>query len=80
MLERTSKFILEVLPFLLSAAIAAVVVPGLLHSSARGADAVVTSTASALESIGRDNATFSSDPVFVETLVDTAGQIGPSVR
>ena len=32
MLERTSKFVLEVLPYVLSALIAAVVVPGFLYS------------------------------------------------
>jgi hypothetical protein len=65
MLERTSKFILEVLPFLLSAAIAAVLVPGLIHSASRGAEAVVTSTASALESVHGD--TLSSEPRHAST-------------
>jgi hypothetical protein len=32
MLERTSRFVLEVLPYVLSALIAAVVVPGFLYS------------------------------------------------
>ena len=36
MLERTSKFVLEVLPYVLSALIAAVVVPGFLYSQAPG--------------------------------------------
>ena len=36
MLERTSRFVLEVLPYLLSALIAAVVVPGFLYSQAHG--------------------------------------------
>lgn len=36
MLERTSRFVLEVLPYLLSALIAAVVVPGFLYSQVQG--------------------------------------------
>ena len=72
MLERTSKFILEVLPFLLSAAIAAVLVPGLLYSSAHGAGAAVGSTAPVLESVDRDNAAFSSEPVLVGTPANAA--------
>ena len=39
MLERTSRFVLEVLPYLLSALIAAVVVPGFLYSQAHGTKA-----------------------------------------
>jgi hypothetical protein len=35
MLERTSRFVLEVVPYLLSALIAAVVVPGFLYSRLR---------------------------------------------
>jgi hypothetical protein len=42
MLERTSRFVLEVLPYLLSALIAAVVVPGFLYSHAHGTKAAVT--------------------------------------
>jgi hypothetical protein len=66
MLERTSKFILEVLPFLLSAAIATVLVPGLLYSSAHGTATV------RLESVDRDNAAFSSEPVSVGTPANAA--------
>jgi hypothetical protein len=40
MLERTSRFVLEVLPYLLSAVIAAIVVPGFLYSHAYGTKAV----------------------------------------
>jgi len=36
MLKRTSRFVLEVLPFLLSVLIAAVLVPGVLYSRAHG--------------------------------------------
>jgi hypothetical protein len=41
MLKRTSRFVLEVLPYLLSALIAAVVVPGALYSRAHGTEAFV---------------------------------------
>ena len=41
MLERTSRFVLEVLPYLLSALIAAVVVPGFLYSQAHGTNGAV---------------------------------------
>ena len=41
MLKRISKFVLEVLPYLLSALIAAVVVPGALYSRAHGTEALV---------------------------------------
>ena len=42
MLERTSRFVLEVLPYLLLAVIAAVVVPGFLFSQAHGMKPAVT--------------------------------------
>ncbi len=41
MLKRTSRFVLEVLPFLLSALIATVLVPGVLYSRAHGLEAGV---------------------------------------
>jgi hypothetical protein len=41
MLQRTSRFVLEVLPYLLSALIAAVVVPGFLYSEAHETKAAV---------------------------------------
>ena len=41
MLNGISRFVLEVLPYLLSALIAAVVVPGFLYSRAHGTGAVV---------------------------------------
>ena len=40
MLERTSRFVLEVVPYLLSAVIAAIVVPGFLFSQAHPTKAV----------------------------------------
>ena len=60
MLERTSRFVLEVLPYLLSALIAAVVVPGFLYSHAHGTKPVVTPNAprgseTTLEIIGREH-------------------------
>ena len=42
MLERTSRFVLEVLPYVLSALIAAVVVPGFLYSQAPSTKAAAT--------------------------------------
>jgi hypothetical protein len=47
MLERTSRFVLEVLPYLLTALIAAVVLPEFLYSQAHTTKAVVTSSVSA---------------------------------
>ena len=41
MLERTSRFVLEVLPYLLSALIAAVVLPGFLYSQFQGTKATL---------------------------------------
>ena len=41
MLKLVSKFVLEVLPYVLSALIAAVVVPGFLYSQLYGREAVV---------------------------------------
>ena len=66
MLERTSGFVLEVLPYLLSALIAAVVVPGFLYSQAHGTKAaaipnVPAGVENALEMIHRDHVAFASD-------------------
>jgi hypothetical protein len=55
-LKRTSWFVLEVLPYLLSALIAAAVVPGFLYSQAHGTNAAVTSNVPALEMTHRDHA------------------------
>ncbi len=46
MLERTSRFVLEVLPYLLTAVIAAIVLPQLLYSQAHPTKAEVTATVS----------------------------------
>ena len=43
MLERTSRFVLEVLPYLLTGLIAAVIVPQLLYSQAHPTKAVLRS-------------------------------------
>ena len=63
MLERISRFILEVFPYVSTALIAAVIVPGYLYSQARGFRAVATLTfpsgnENALEVIHRDYAAF----------------------
>jgi hypothetical protein len=44
MLERSSRFILEVFPYLSAALIAAVIVPGYLYSQAHGLRAAATPT------------------------------------
>jgi hypothetical protein len=60
-LRRTSSFVLEVLPYLLSALIAAVVVPPFLYSHAHETKAVVVRNASRLEMIHWDHAVLSPD-------------------
>jgi hypothetical protein len=63
MLKRTSWFVLEVLPYLLSALIAAVVVPGFLYSQAHETKAAVTPNVLGLEMIYRDHAMLAPDSV-----------------
>lgn len=46
MLQRTSRFVLEVLPYLLTAVIAAIVLPQFVYSQAHPTKAQVTSNAS----------------------------------
>jgi hypothetical protein len=58
MLERTSRFVLEVLPYLLTALIAAVVLPQVLYSQADATKAAVTSNVS-----GRSSSGPATDPV-----------------
>jgi hypothetical protein len=77
-LERTSKFILEVLPYVLSALIAAVIVPGFLYSQAYGTKAAVTPNLSgrgenALEMIRQDHVAFAPDRVSSDRSAKTAG-------
>ena len=60
---KLSRFVLEVLPYLLSALIAAIVVPGFLNShfhgtSPEGAVAVSESRVNALELVRQDHAVF----------------------
>ena len=61
MLKRTSWFVLEVLPYLLSALIAAVVVPGFLYSEAHGTKVAITPNVPGLEMIRRDHAMLAPD-------------------
>ncbi len=68
MLERTSRFVLEVLPYLLTAIIAAVVVPGFIYSQVHGTKATTHSTVpglheSALELIRRDHAAVEANEI-----------------
>ena len=63
MLKLMSKFVLEVLPYVLSALIAAVVVPGFLYSQLYGREAAGTSTPagggiSRVELVRHDHAVF----------------------
>jgi hypothetical protein len=63
MLKVVSKFVLEVLPYVLSALIAAIVVPGFLNSQfhgtgSAGAVSIAKSTVSALELVRQDHASF----------------------
>ena len=63
MLERTSRFVLEVVPYLLSGLIAAVIVPGFLYAQAQGTKAAVMpnllgGVENALEMIQWDHAAF----------------------
>jgi hypothetical protein len=65
MLKRTSWFVLEVLPYLLSALIAAVVVPGFLYPQAHETKAAVTPNVPGLEMIHPDHAMLA--PASVKT-------------
>jgi hypothetical protein len=51
MLKRMSRFVLEVLPFLLSALIAAILVPGFLYSRAHGLEASAMPDANAFSEV-----------------------------
>jgi hypothetical protein len=77
MLKRTSRFVLEVLPYLLSVLIAAVVVPGFLYSRAHGTEALIMSNApgpgeNAPELMHRNHAV-ESDRMLLDTAAKTAG-------
>ena len=61
MLKGTSWFVLEVLPYLLSALIATIVVPGFLYSQAQETRGAVTPNVPGLEMIHRDHAMSAPD-------------------
>jgi hypothetical protein len=69
-LERTSRFVLEVFPYLLSALIAAVVVPGFLYSQVHGTK--VTLVPTGLEMIQRDHAVSAPAQMLSDRLTETA--------
>ena len=71
-LERTSRFVLEVLPYLLSALIAAVVVPGFLYSQVQGTKVTLVPSVSGLEMIQRDHAVSAPVQVLSDRSTETA--------
>lgn len=78
MLERTSRFVLEVLPYLLLAVIAAIVVPGFLFSQAHGMKTAVTPGGSVggektLETIDRGHAAFDPGQMLSDRSIKMAG-------
>ncbi len=78
MLERTSRFVLEVLPYLLSALIAAVLVSGFLFSQVQRTKAaamqnVPDGVENAREVIRWDHAAFAPDHMLSERSAKTAG-------
>jgi hypothetical protein len=73
MLERTSRFVLEVLPYLLCALIAAVVVPGFLFTQVHGTKAAIMRE-NALEMIRRDHAAFAPNQKLSDGPAKTAGK------
>jgi hypothetical protein len=72
MLERTSRFVLEVLPYLLSALIAAVVVPGFLYSQFQGTKVTLMPNVSELEMVQRDHAAPVPDQMLSDRSTETA--------
>jgi hypothetical protein len=75
MLKRTSRFVLEVLPYVLSALIAAVVVPGFLYSQVYGTKASVTPSVpvrseNVFGMIRQGHAAFAPDHSFAKTAGD----------
>jgi len=61
MLKGTSWFVLEVLPYLLSALIATIIVPGFLYSQIHETKAAVTPNVPGLEMTHRDRVTLAPD-------------------
>jgi hypothetical protein len=86
MLERTLRFILEVLPYALSALIAAVLVPGLLYSQAPGTKAAVTQNGAGRDEnvlgiIRQDHAAFAPEAMRSYSFPKAAGdKTGISLR
>ena len=77
MLERTSRFVLEVVPYLLLGLVAAVVVPGFLYSQAQGTKAAVMPNVlggveNALEMIHWDHAAFAPDHILSDRVARPA--------
>ena len=77
-LERTSRFVLEVLPYVLSALIAAVVMPGFLYSRVHTTKAPVTPNVAGrgenvFEMIRLDHAAFAPDHILSDRPTKTAG-------
>lgn len=69
MLKLVSRFVLEVLPYMLSALIAAIVVPGFLYSKIYGREAAGTLTptgggVSVVELVRHDDAVFETTQMF----------------
>jgi hypothetical protein len=79
MLKLTSRFVLEILPYALSALIAAVVVPGFLSAQFHGAAPPITtsnasSSVNTVELVRRDHARFGPIQVFADKLPNGAQQ------
>lgn len=58
MLKLVSRFVLEVLPYVLSALIAAIVVPGFLYSQLYGREAASAAISTGAELVRHDHAIF----------------------
>ena len=69
MLKMVSRFVLEVLPYALSALIAAVVVPGFLYSQLYGREAASTAISASggtvAELVRHDHAAFGASQTFL---------------
>jgi hypothetical protein len=71
MLKRTSWFVLEVLPYLLSALIAAVVLPGFLYSQVHETKGAVTPNIPGLEVVHGDHVLHASDRMLSDQSAKT---------
>ncbi len=85
MLERTSRFVLEVLPYLLSALVAAILVPGFLFAQVHGTKAaampnVPAGIADAREMIRWEHAAFAPDHRLSDKPAETPGDKDISLR